>query len=875
MTKKILLIIFATLFLATAPATVNAIPLGGSGTSNEEAYVCGGGYDSFGKTSIGSNNFVSGPLGKGWRITSGGVAEFQNAFIRGVLHTTVFEKDTINCVNGMVLVSGADVLDADMTALDASTLTITGENTFLVNEVIRIKDGTDDEWMLVTDASSAPTYTVTRDLAGSYSEDSNPAWATGTAVVSMGVGAGTKTGFILMDASSANSPFMDIYARNSATYSDYTLKARLGWLKGIVDTDVGLNSTDVWGLYSDSVYLKGTIVSSSGAIGGWTLGTYEIKDTAGNTGMNCNVTAGDDVRFWAGSATPASAPFNVTEAGALTASSATITGVVTANTGYIGGTNGWTIAEGKMTSTGIGIATSTGDSTYAFWAGDNTSGSAEFRVGHDGSLVASSATITGAITASSGSITGDLVMGNTGAIYSTGKSSYADTDAGFFIGYDTDGYKLNLGDAFSYLKWNGVSVDTQFRNIVFNQETAPDAPTCTEGAAGNLNGVYYYRLTFVTANGETEYGTASAPITVVDKKVELSSIPTGTTKCTARKIYRTAAGASAYACQYVGTISDNTTTTYSDNLADGSLGSSVPSSNTTGGVMSIGATKIFVVNNQITAIGSNVGLHGSLAAYFGESAGRAVTSGQGNSFYGSGSGRYVTEGDMNTFGGGASGFYTTTGDNNSFYGYGACSDNTTGSNNCAFGAYAGYWQSTGVNSLQTPENSVYIGYNSKSGSDPAGGEDDIQNEIVIGYNTTGNGTNTITLGHSGITEFHCQVALTVDSDARIKQDVTPLPSSLDFINSLTPITYRKISPDQWPEEIRLSGAMPSKDDRVYLGLIAQDVECKLEEQGIDWNLVQTGVKGKKSITYEGLIMPLIKAVQELSDKVDAIEGRLN
>lgn len=216
--------------------------------------------------SISSTTFTSGPLGAGWRIANDGSAEFQNATIRGVLRTSVFEKDTVSAVNGIFIISKADVLAADMTALDASTMTIKGDTTFVANECLIIKDGVDDERLLVTDASAAPTYTVTRDAAASYSANANPAWKAGTSVVSTGVGSGTKTGFIWMDASSGYSPYIDVWGRNSTTYNDYTLHARLGWLKGITDATVGLSSTDVWGLYSDSVYLKGTLSCGAGAV---------------------------------------------------------------------------------------------------------------------------------------------------------------------------------------------------------------------------------------------------------------------------------------------------------------------------------------------------------------------------------------------------------------------------------------------------------------------------------------------------------------------------------------------------------------------------------------------------------------------------------
>ena len=237
-------------------------------------------------TSISSTTFVSGPLGAGWNISNTGTAEFQNVTIRGTIRTSVFEKDTISAVNGIVMISKADILSIDMTALDASTLTISGQTSFVINEVIRIKDGTDDEYMLVTDVSGSPTYIVTRDLAGSYGVDSNPIWKKGTAIVSIGVGTGTKTGYVLLDSSSSNSPYIDVYGRNSNTYTDTTLHGRFGWLKGIVDADVGLNSTDVWGLYTDNAYLKGTIVATSGKFG--SLTNYWNVSSVGLTAVSTN-----------------------------------------------------------------------------------------------------------------------------------------------------------------------------------------------------------------------------------------------------------------------------------------------------------------------------------------------------------------------------------------------------------------------------------------------------------------------------------------------------------------------------------------------------------------------------------------------------------
>lgn len=61
--------------------------------------------------------------------------------------------------------------------------------------------------------------------------------------------------------------------------------------------------------------------------------------------------------------------------------------------------------------------------------------------------------------------------------------------------------------------------------------------------------------------------------TTNEQTVALSSIPTGPAGTTARKVYRTAAGGSTY--KLLTTISNNSTTTYSDTTADASLGATL------------------------------------------------------------------------------------------------------------------------------------------------------------------------------------------------------------------------------------------------------------------------------------------------------------
>lgn len=81
----------------------------------------------------------------------------------------------------------------------------------------------------------------------------------------------------------------------------------------------------------------------------------------------------------------------------------------------------------------------------------------------------------------------------------------------------------------------------------------------------------------------------------------ISSIPIGSSSVTARKIYRTAASGSQL--KLVATISDNSTTTYTDSTADGSLGANVPTSDTSGlaqvsGQVIAGSTSMLVAGTS-------------------------------------------------------------------------------------------------------------------------------------------------------------------------------------------------------------------------------------------------------------------------------------
>lgn len=142
--------------------------------------------------------------------------------------------------------------------------------------------------------------------------------------------------------------------------------------------------------------------------------------------------------------------------------------------------------------------------------------------------------------------------------------------------------------------------------------SAPGAATAAlaGSGAGNVdNGTHVYRVTYNTAIGETTQGSASATVTVVDKtvngQVSLTSIPISSEKqVTSRNIYRTKAGGSTYFLLTI--IADNTTTTFTDNVADSSLGATNPPvTNTTGASFWSGSTRYIQLGSNDVGIGTD------------------------------------------------------------------------------------------------------------------------------------------------------------------------------------------------------------------------------------------------------------------------------
>ncbi len=124
-----------------------------------------------------------------------------------------------------------------------------------------------------------------------------------------------------------------------------------------------------------------------------------------------------------------------------------------------------------------------------------------------------------AINSDLGAITaGSLTVNSSGFIKSTGKDSYSDTTAGYWIGYDSTAYKLNIGNASNYLKWTGSALDFSGElsgqisgNFPISFDIGEHSTNSTTWA-GNLtdfivgrSGVFKVSYSYKTSGGYTSY----------------------------------------------------------------------------------------------------------------------------------------------------------------------------------------------------------------------------------------------------------------------------------------------------------------------------------------------------------------------------------
>jgi hypothetical protein len=133
------------------------------------------------------------------------------------------------------------------------------------------------------------------------------------------------------------------------------------------------------------------------------------------------------------------------------------------------------------------------------------------------------------------------------------------------------------------------------------------------------------------------------------------------------------------------------------------------------------------------------------------------TTGNSNTASGYATLLFNQDGSNNTANGTSSLQSNTSGNYNTANGVEALYSNTTGSENTADGYSAGRWIADGSTNNTTSDYSVYLGSNTKASAD------DAQNEVVIGYNAIGAGSNTVQLGNTSVTNVKTSGTITADA----------------------------------------------------------------------------------------------------------------
>ena len=171
------------------------------------------------------------------------------------------------------------------------------------------------------------------------------------------------------------------------------------------------------------------------------------------------------------------------------------------------------------------------------------------------------------------------------------------------------------------------------------------------------------------------------------------------------------------------------------------------------------------------------------------------------------------------------------------------------------------------------------GYNTIVGAQCDTSNNNTANAIVIGQNIA-TVSNRVAIGKSGgliYADFNSSASWTQSSDERLKDNITATDLGLEFINELRPVTYKWKDTTTLPAELHKhkTEINAKNTETLQYGLIAQEVKSAMDKVGHDkftgWDLDEDDAQ---SIREGQFIYPLIKAMQELSAKVDALTARV-
>lgn len=259
------------------------------------------------------------------------------------------------------------------------------------------------------------------------------------------------------------------FRSGKTSYSDV---ANAGYWMGIDSGVTKIRVGDIGGANGftwdgTSLAILGSITATTGTIGGWTIGSTSLQDSTGGVGL----ASSGSIRFWSGNTTPSSAPFRVDSGGAMTSTSGSIGGWTIDSTGirlgsggtargmdsgstafYAGGatpssapfnvTTAGAVSCSNLTVTGGSVKAdtiNTGNLAFGSTGTVNTGGTVSGTIGNSGGTLN-----LGALT-----VAGTITLGGGGKII--------DSDGSF---WDQNGITLKSSGTFGdVLTWNVSSTD--------------------------------------------------------------------------------------------------------------------------------------------------------------------------------------------------------------------------------------------------------------------------------------------------------------------------------------------------------------------------------------------------------------------------------
>lgn len=308
-----------------------------------------------------------------------------------------------------------------------------------------------------------------------------------------------------------------------------------------------------------------------------------------------------------------------------------------------------------------------------------------------------------------------------------------------------------------------------------------------------------------------------------------------------------------------------------------------------------GSTQNYESSNN-TAVGSKA-LFANTIGYANTAVGyQTLTSntlGNYNSAFGNGALAQNTLGYSNTAVGTAALFGNQTGFSNVAVGDAALSANTFGNSNTAVGSGALNRDSSGSGNtavgFSALQHNKTGNFNSAFGDSADVSIDALTNATALGNGAIVNANNKVFIGNASVNIVE-SFGVFVTSDGRFKTNVKEDVKGLEFINLLRPVGYNfdaiKFEShllQDYPANVRnariqsMQAGMAKASAARQTGFIAQEVLDAAKKSGYDFNGVHVpeNPTDNYSLSYEKLVVPLVKAVQELSNKNDALQKQVD